>query len=104
MKKLIFTAAMLLGVGALPAFAEDIQTTQTPTEVAVADTDEFITIDAKELPQAIQDAIAKEYADLAINEAAVSKKDGVNTFRVILAGDGDTTTTVIFNENGEVLK
>lgn len=103
MKNLFFAAVMLLGAGALSTFAEDIQASQT-TQVAVADTDEFKTIDAKELPQAIQDVIAQEYNNLIIKEAAVSEKDGVNTFRVIFAGNDDATTTVLFNENGEVLK
>lgn len=102
MKKLFFAAALLLGIGGTTAFAVDMQASQA--QISVVNADEYKTIDAKELPQAIQDVIAKDYSKLTIKEAAVAEKEGVKTYRVTFTGENDTTTVVLFNEKGEVVK
>lgn len=63
---------------------------------------EYQTIDIKELPQAVQDAITAKYPEMTIKEAAVEEKDGVKTYKVTLTDKNGVETVVVFNENGEV--
>ena len=66
---------------------------------------EYKPIDVKELPQAVQDAIKKDYAESTVKEAAVEvAEDGAKTYKVTLIDAAGTESAVLFNENGEVLK
>lgn len=81
MKKVLFAVALVMGLGSSVAFANNMA---SDVEI-VAMVNEFKPIDIKELPQAVQDAIKKDYAESTIKEAAVEvAEDGVKTRR---AGD-----------------
>lgn len=101
MKYLFIVAAMLLGLGTVTSYAQ----TQGNETVAVATTDEYKNIEVKELPQAVQDAVAKDYADYTIKQAAVkTAEDSAKLYKLTLADKEDKTTEVVFNEKGEVQK
>lgn len=102
MKKLFVAVALVMGVGTTVAFAADNQTTAASVAVAVND---FVPVEVDDLPQAIKDTLAKDYADYMVKEAAVeANEDGTQTYKVTLTAQDDTEQTVLLSENGEVLK
>lgn len=74
MKKLFFAA--VLSLGSLTAFAqggsEDV--VAQATEVAVAQ-DDFTAIETSALPEAVTNAVSKNYPSATINKAYVNKKE-----------------------------
>lgn len=102
MKKLFVAIALVMGVGTTVAFAADNQTTAASVAVAVND---FVPVEVDDLPQAVKDTLAKDYADYMVKEAAVeANEDGTQTYKVTLTAQDDTEQTVLLSENGEVLK
>ena len=102
MKKLFVAVALVMGVGTTVAFAADHQTTAASVAVAVND---FVPVEVDDLPQAVKDTLAKDYADYMVKEAAVeANEDGTQTYTVTLTAQDDTEQTVLLSENGEVLK
>lgn len=102
MKKLFVAVALVMGVGTTVAFAADNQTTTASVAVAVND---FVPVEVDDLPQAVKDTLAKDYADYMVKEAAVeANEDGTQTYKVTLTAQDDTELTVLLSENGEVLK
>ena len=102
MKKLFVAVALVMGVGTTVAFAADNQTTAASVAVAVND---FVPVEVDDLPQAVKDTLAKDYADYMVKEAAVeANEDGTQTYKVTLTALDDTEQTVLLSENGEVLK
>ena len=68
-------------------------------------TNDFTPIEVKDLPAAVQEAITKNYAESTIKEAAVeANEDGTKTYKVVLTDKEGTESTVLFSENGEVVK
>lgn len=102
MKKLFVAVALVMGVGTTVAFAADNQTTTASVAVAVND---FVPVEVDDLPQAVKDTLAKDYADYMVKETAVeANEDGTQTYKVTLTAQDDTEQTVLLSENGEVLK
>ena len=102
MKKLFVAVALVMGLGTTVAFAADNQTTAASVAVAVND---FVPVEVDDLPQAVKDTLAKDYADYMVKEAAVeANEDGTQTYKVTLTAQDDTEQTVLLSENGEVLK
>ena len=102
MKKLFVAVALVMGLGTTVAFAADNQTTTASVAVAVND---FVPVEVDDLPQAVKDTLAKDYADYMVKEAAVeANEDGTQTYKVTLTAQDDTEQTVLLSENGEVLK
>ena len=101
MKKLFVAAALVMGMGTT-VFASNFNTANVETVVMVND---FTPIEVKDLPQTVQDAITKDYADSTIKEASVeAKEDGTKTYKVVLTDKESTESTILLNEKGEVLK
>ncbi|WP_455995415.1 hypothetical protein [Phocaeicola barnesiae] len=101
MKKLFVAVALVMGVGTSVAFAGNMST----NVYAVASINEFKPVDVKDLPQVVQDAIKKDYADLLVKEAAVEEdEEGGKTYKVVLVNQDNEESTVYYNENGEELK
>lgn len=101
MKKLFVAVALVMGVGTSVAFAGNMST----NVCAVASINEFKPVDVKDLPQVVQDAIKKDYADLLVKEAAVEEnEEGGKTYKVVLVNQDNEESTVYYNENGEELK
>lgn len=101
MKKVLFAVALVMGLGSSVAFANNMA---ADVEI-VATVNEFAPIEVKDLPQAVQDAIKKDYAESTIKEAAVeAAEDGTKTYKVTLTDAEGTESAVLFNEKGEVVK
>ena len=95
MKKKIVAIALVMGLGTTVAFAGNL-TSGVETVMAVND---FTPIEA------ITEAIAKNFAESIVKEAAVeATEDGSKTYQVVLTDKEGTENTVFFNEKGEILK
>ena len=98
MKKSFVAVALVMGLGTTVAFAENL-TSGVETVMAVND---FTPIEVKDLPAAVTEAIAKNFAESTVKEAAA--EDGSKTYQVVLTDKEGTESTVFFNEKGEILK
>ena len=104
MKKVLVAVALVMGLGTVSVFAGNVVAGETSVESVMA-VNEFKPIDVKELPQAVQDAIKKNYAESTIKDAAVEvAEDGAKTYKVTLVDAAGTESTVLFNEKGEEVK
>lgn len=101
MKKLFVAVALVMGAGTSVAFAENMS-----TDVCITtNVNDFKPVDVKDLPQAVQDALKKNYADFIVKEAAVEEdEEGGKTYRIALVNQDNEESTVYYNENGEELK
>ena len=101
MKKSFVAVALVIGLGTTVAFAGNL-TSGVETVMAVND---FTLIKVKDLPTAVTEAIAKNFAESTVKEAAVeAAEDGSKTYQVVLTDKEGTESTVFFNEKGEILK
>lgn len=79
MKKVLFAVALVMGLGSSVAFAGNMV---SDVEIVVMVND-YKPIEVKDLPQAVQDTIKKDFADLTIKEAAVEEsEEGTKTYKV----------------------
>lgn len=98
MKKLFVAVALVMGLGTSVAFANNmVSRVETVSMV-----NEYKPIEASKLPQAVQDAIKKDYAEFTIKNAAFDET--AKTYKVVLTGKDGKDVTVVFNEKGEVQK
>lgn len=105
MKKIVVAVAMVMGLGTSVFAQEAGQALQVDSVQTVLAMDEFTPVEVKDLPAAIQEAVAKNEAESKIKEAAVEvKEDGTKVYKVVLVGKDEAETVLLFNENGEVVK
>ena len=104
MKKVLVAVALVMGLGSSVAFAQEvINTTSVEMQVQVPQ-DEFTKIDVKELPEAVAQAVAKNYEGATIKEAYVAEKESGKVYKVILTTKDSQEVTVLMNEKGEEVK
>ena len=102
MKKLFVAVALVMGLGTSVAWAGNVWTNNVET---VAPNDDYTQIELKHVPQAITDAVAKNYEGNSIKEAYVkTAEDGTKTYKIILMDGEETESAVLFNEKGEEVK
>ena len=100
MKKLFVAVALVMGLGTSVAFAENFHASVDSVNIV----NEFKPIEVKDLPQAVLDAVTKDYAEFTIKEAYVEVVEGTKTYKVVLTNAEDNTTAVLNTEKGEVLE
>ena len=102
MMNLFITTALFMSLGATVAYANNRVETRIE-KVAIAN--DFVPVELKDVPQAVQDAVAKNYAGTTIKEAQVkSCTAGKKTYKLVLVNAEQMESTVLFNENGEEIK
>ena len=102
MKKIFVAVALVMGLGTSVALADNVKCNKTET---VCVTDEFVIIELKDVPQAVQDAVAKNYAGSTIKEAhAKTAEDGTKTYKLVLVDANQTESIILFNDKGEEMK
>ena len=94
MKKVLVAVALVMGLGSSVAFAQEVINTTSVEMQAQVPQDEFTKIDVKELPEAVAQAVAKNYEGATIKEA----------YKVILTTKDSQEVTVLMNEKGEEVK
>lgn len=100
MKKLFVAVMMVMGLGTSMVYASN---TKADAQV-VMQVNDLTPIDVKDLPQAIQDTLKKDFAEVTVKEAAVEiMDDGAKVYKVTLTDKEGNDSQVSFNENGEVL-
>lgn len=100
MKKLFVAVALVMGLGTSVAFAENFHASVDSVNIV----NEFKPIEVKKLPQAVLDAVTKDYAEFTIKEAYVEEVEGTKTYKVVLTDAEDNTAAVLYPEKGEVLE
>ena len=102
MKKLFVAVALVMGLSTSVSFAGN---GLNNVEVSVM-TNEFTPIDIKDLPQAVKDAIAKDYAKSTIKEAFVEVKedDTTKTYKVLLVNEIGVENTYFYTADGKEIK
>ena len=101
MKKSFVAVALVMGLGTTVAFAENL-TSGVETVMAVND---FTPIEVKDLPAAVTEAIAKNFAAFCCHVSSPAAADrSSKTYQVVLTDKEGTESTVFFNEKGEILK
>ena len=94
MKKIV----LMVAVVACVAFAsQGVQASTVQVSVENVMQDDFVKIEVKELPQAVQDAITKAYEGSTVKEAYVAGAD-------VLVDKDQKEQTVVLNEKGEVIE
>ncbi|MDX1364581.1 hypothetical protein [Arenibacter latericius] len=95
MKKILFVA--VLSLGSLTAFAQEGELTQeVATEVAVAQ-DDFTAIEAKDLPEAVSAAVAKNYPTATIKQSYVNKEE---QYKLVVTLEDGTEGTLYADKEG----
>ena len=104
MKKVLVAVALVMGLGSSVAFAQEVINTTSVEMQAQVPQDEFTKIDVKELPEAVAQAVAKNYEGATIKEAYVAEKESGKVYKVILTTKDSQEVTVLMNEKGEEVK
>ena len=99
MKKLFVAVALVMGLGTSVAFAENFHASVDSVNIV----NEFKPIEVKDLPQAVLDAVTKDYTEFTIKEAYVEEVEGTKT-KIVLTDAEDNTAAVLYTEKGEVLE
>ncbi len=92
MKKLFVAVALVMGLGTSVAFAENFHASVDSVNIV----NEFKPIEVKDLPQAVLDAVAKDYAEFTIKEAYIEEVEGTKTYKVVLTDAEDNTAAVLY--------
>lgn len=101
MKKIV----LMVVVAACVGFAsQSVQAVTAQVSVENIMQDDFVKIDAKELPQAVQDAIVQSYKDNSIKEAYVAGAEGAKKYKVVLVDKDQKEQTVVLDEEGKVIE
>ena len=104
MKKVLVAVALVMGLGSSVAFAQEVINTTSVEMQAQVPQDEFTKIDVKELPEAVAQAVAKNYEGATIKEAYVAEKESGKVYKVILTTKDSQEVTVLMNDKGEEVK
>ncbi len=106
MKKMMFTLAMIMGLGTTVAFADNAQTSNIAPCSAIAQTaDEFTPIELKDLPQAVLDGITQNFPGSTAKSAAVATDEATHTtiYKITLTSANGNEQTALLSDKGEVI-
>lgn len=101
MKKIVLMVAV---VACVAFVSQGVQASTVQVSVENVMQDDFVKIEVKELPQAVQDAIAKSYEGSTVKDAYVAGADGAKKYKVVLVDKDQKEQTVVLNEKGEVIE
>lgn len=108
MKKVLVALAMVMGLGSSVVFANGTTEAQSVEQTQQNPQDEFTKVEAKDLPQAVVDALGKSYPGAVIKEAFISEKETGKIYKVVLTitkeDQSTEEVTVLLNEKGETVE
>lgn len=93
--------ALIAALGGSTLYAQEPTEPQKQASTTAEDT--FKAMNTEELPQAVKDAVAKEYEGKTIKAAYVNESGEVKMYKVTLSDSEGATTDILFNEKGEIL-
>lgn len=94
MKKVLFVLVLIMA-----ALVVNAQTKATTTQVKPTTT----VVKIADLPKAITDNVAKDYAGFTIKEASCTNTNNVLTYDVVIV-KGTTTETLVYDKDGKFVK
>ncbi|GEM_PF-369484 len=103
MKNFILALAVLLGLGAYWSSATaQVQndTVNTQKESVVK---EFEPIEMANLPEAIKQAVAKDFEGRMVKEAFTGTIEGIKVYKLILSKEGEEDLTAFLDETGKAV-
>lgn len=107
MKKMMFTLAMVMGLGTTVAFADKAKTRENTScyEVTQMD-DNYTPIDLDDLPEEVVASIAENFPGSTPKSAAVSTDEETQTvtYKVTLEYEEGSEQTVLLSDKGDVLQ
>jgi adenine C2-methylase RlmN of 23S rRNA A2503 and tRNA A37 len=104
MKKIFVAIALIAGLGTSVSFAATATETANAVSIELSATD-YTPIEVKDLPQAIQETLAKNLSEYTVKSAAYQQdEDGVKTYLVTLVDAEGSEANVLFTENGEIIE
>ncbi|CCY93862.1 uncharacterized protein BN461_01096 [Bacteroides sp. CAG:1076] len=102
MKKIFVAIALIAGLGTSVSFAATETANAVSIELSATD---YTPIEVKDLPQAIQETLAKNLSEYTVKSAAYQQdEDGVKTYLVTLVDAEGSEANVLFTENGEIIE
>ena len=106
MKKMMFTLAMVMGLGTTVAFANNTYTAEDVKTSTTQVADEFTPVELKDLPQAVQESLAKNFPGATAKTAAVStnEESQTSTYKITLEDAEGNESTVLLSDKGDVLQ
>jgi hypothetical protein len=114
MKKVLFVlvfimAALVVNAQTQPTPTQEKQKATTPTQEvqkATTPTQEMqkaTVVKEADLPKAINENLAKDYAGYTVKGASSTNKDNVLTYDVVIV-KGDITETLVYDKDGKFVK
>ena len=102
-EKIFVAIALIAGLGTSSvAFANAKTTNEISIQLNVAD---YTPIEVKDLPQAIQDALTKNFSEYTVKSAAYQEdEDGVKIYQVTVVDEEGTEANIFFTEKGEIIE
>lgn len=108
MKKNLVLLAMVMGLGTSVAFAGVSSDSLVVEQTLQTPQDEFVKIEANELPTLVVNALSKDYEGASIKEAFVSETETGKVYKVIVTvtkeDQSTEDVTLLLNEKGEIVK
>jgi hypothetical protein len=95
MKKVLFVLVLIMAAVVVNAQTQATKKTQVKPTVTV--------VKIADLPQAIKDNVAKDYAGFTIKEATSTNTNDVLTYDVVIV-KGTTTETLVYDKDGKFVK
>lgn len=93
MKKIVFS---IMTVGAIFFGSQNLVAQETETEVTVQTSqDEYTEVEVMNLPQAVKDAVSKDYKDATTDKAWVKTKDEEKIYKLSLTVNGEAQEVYI---------
>lgn len=93
MKKIVFS---IMTVGAIFFGSQNLAAQETETEITVQTSqDEYTEVEVMNLPQAVKDAVSKDYKDATTDKAWVKTKDEEKIYKLSLTVNGETQEVYI---------
>lgn len=102
MKKIFVAIALIASLGTSVSFAATETANAVSIELSATD---YTPIEVKDLPQAIQETLAKNLSEYTVKSADYQQdEDGVKTYLVTLVDAEGSEANVLFTENGEIIE
>ena len=102
MRKIFVAIALIAGLGTSSVALQCKTTNEISIQLNVAD---YTPIEVKDLPQAIQDALTKNFSEYTVKSAAYQEdEDGVKIYQVTVVDEEGTEANIFFTEKGEIIE
>ena len=95
MKKLLFAA--VLSLGSLTAFAQDAEATDQVAATEAVAQEEYTAIETSEVPQAVTDALAKNYPTATLDKAFKNEEEH---YKLEVSLEDGTSGTLFADKEG----